>query len=79
MRDYADEIYDEVRHFHGDSSVSIAGPNTAYEIRKAIDLYRQMTDEERDMILKVRDDYQALSDLVSSVKKRLEEEASLGD
>lgn len=73
MRDYADEVYDEVRHFHGEGSVSIAGPNTAYEIRKAIDLYRQMTDEERDMILKVRDDYQALSDLVARVKARIGE------
>lgn len=71
MTDQADEIYEDVRAFHGERFVSMVGPNTAYEIRSAIDLYRQMTDEERDMILKVRDDFPALCELVARVKARI--------
>lgn len=79
MTDRDSEIYDEVRAFHGEKFVSMVGPNTAYEIRKAIDLYNQMTEEEKDTILKIRDDFPALIELVARVKKRMEEEASLGD
>ena len=71
MTDNTDEIYEDVRAFHGERFVSMVGPNTTDEIRKAMDLYRQMTDEEKDMILKVRDDFPALLDLVARVKNRI--------
>lgn len=73
MRDYESEVREDIRATHGDRFVSMFDRKAEQEIQAAIDLYKLMTDEERDMILKVRDDYQALSDLVAKVKARIGE------
>lgn len=70
MDEYA-EVYEDIRQTHGDRFVSMVGPNTAREIQQAIDLHKLMTDEEKDMLHKVKDNFPALVEHISKVRARV--------
>ena len=70
MDEYA-EVYEDIRQSHGDRFVSMVGPNTAREIQEAIDLHKLMTDEERDTLHRVKDNFPALVEHVRKVRERV--------
>ena len=65
------EVYEDIRQSHGDRFVSMPDPKSQAEIQAAIDLYKLMTDEEKDMLHKVRDNFPALVEHISKVRARV--------
>ena len=71
MTDQADEIYEDVRAFHGDRFVSMFDRKAEEEIQSAIQLHKLMTEEEKDILLRVRDDFPALVEHIAKVRARV--------
>lgn len=70
MDDYA-EVYEDIRQSHGDRFVSMLDPKAQAEIQSAIDLHKLMTDEERDTLHRVKDNFPALVEHVRKVRERV--------
>lgn len=65
------EVYEDIRESHGDRFVSMRDPKAQQEIQAAIDLHKLMTDEEKDMLHKVKDNFPALVEHIAKVRARI--------
>lgn len=65
------EVYEDIRESHGDRFVSMPSPKAQQEIQAAIDLHKLMTDEEKAMLHKVKDNFPALVEHITKVRARV--------
>jgi hypothetical protein len=70
---YSNEIIEDVKHFHGTRFVTKneVSKDTINSIQSAIALHNAMTQEERDSILIIKDNYEMLEALKNRVKERM--------
>ena len=71
MKNYSDEIYEDIRAEFGDSAVAKFDNKAKQEISESIAIYNAMTQEERDAILYLKDNnFTELQALYKRVKER---------
>lgn len=71
MNDYESEVREDIRASHGDRFVSMFDRKAEEEIQSAIQLHKLMTEEEKDILLRVRDDFPALVEHIAKVRARV--------
>jgi hypothetical protein len=70
------EIEEDIRYYHGDKFVSSYSKESYSRILSAIELHKQMTDEEREKIIPLRQkSFLEFQQFIEQVKERISKDA----